>query len=91
MIHLPLYQFPGDFSRVEVVMRLIYAASRRLGAVIAGLKRRTGVKMMRRTPYPIQSLGQILSQLGFTNIQFRIFPVKSNGDLHPFIFATRQT
>jgi len=30
-----------------------------------------------------------LAGLGFGRIEFRIFPVSSNGDLHPFVLATK--
>lgn len=89
MVHLPLYQFPRDTGVLGVVMRSLYAVSRRVGVMRSDLKRRLGVKTMRGTPYPIQTLNRFLSQLGFKNIEFRIFSLKSNGDPHPFVFATK--
>jgi ubiquinone/menaquinone biosynthesis C-methylase UbiE len=88
MIHLPLYQFPS--GQIERPMGLFYAVCRRLGNVRADVKRRLGKeKIMRRTPYPIRSLNDFLADLGFTNIEFRIFPTKINGHPHPFVFATK--
>jgi ubiquinone/menaquinone biosynthesis C-methylase UbiE len=89
MVHLPLYQFPGDTSTSYVLMERLYAVSRRLGKIRADIRRHLGVKTMRGTPYPIQSLNRFLVDLGFKNIEFRIFPLMCNGDLHPFVFATK--
>ncbi|MCU1338793.1 MAG: hypothetical protein JWO19_4374 [Bryobacterales bacterium] len=88
MVHMPLYQFPID-GATGTVIRAIYALHRRLGRLRADVKRRAGVKTMRRTPYPIESLRSFLSEVGFKNTEFRIFPTKINGDLHPFVFATK--
>ena len=88
MVHLPLYQFPND-SRIEGLMRSVYSLLRAIGGIRAKVFRRIGLKLMRHTPYPIQGLGRFLSQLGFRNIEFRIFAVKSNGGFHPFVLATK--
>lgn len=89
MIHLPLYQFPVDTRRVEGLIRSFYAAYRRIGGLRAKMTRRAGARMMRGTPYPIEDLTRFLGDLGFRNIEFRIFAVKSNGGFHSFVLATR--
>ncbi len=89
MVHLPLYQFPGGTNSLNVLMECVYGVSRRLGAIRADIRRHLGVKTMRGTPYPIQSLHRFLVDLGFKNIEFRIYPLTCNGDLHPFVFATK--
>lgn len=89
MVHLPLYQFPYDSSKFGALMRSQYAVFRAIVNIRAAAKRRMGMKIMRGTPYPINSLNRYLSNLGFKNIEFRIFPLKSNGDPHPFVFATK--
>jgi len=89
MIHLPLYQFPADVGVIGFLMRSLYVVSRRVGTVRADMKRRLGVKMMRGTPYPIRALNLFLSDLGFKNVEFRLFSLKSNGDPHPFVLATK--
>jgi SAM-dependent methyltransferase len=89
MMHLPLYQFPMDTGKFGILMGRLYAVYRQLSSIRAGAKRRLGVKIMRGTSYPIRNLNLFLSDLGFKNVEFRIFPVKSNGDLHPFVFATK--
>ena len=39
--------------------------------------------------HPIGELTASLTALGFKRVEFRIFAVSSNGDMHPFVFATR--
>jgi ubiquinone/menaquinone biosynthesis C-methylase UbiE len=89
MIHFPIYQFPVDQGITGSLMAFQYVAYRALSNIRANINRRMGVKTMRGTPYPIRSLTQFLSDLGFRNIEFRIFPLKSNGEPHPFVFATK--
>ena len=89
MIHLPLYSFPYETGPLGALMRTLYAALRRISGIRADIQRRKGVKLMRGTPYPIKSLNEFLSSVGFREIEFRIFPTKLNGELHPFVFATK--
>jgi ubiquinone/menaquinone biosynthesis C-methylase UbiE len=89
MVHLPIYQFPHDPGKLGVMMSSFYSIYRRLDNIRSDAHRRLGAKIMRQTPYPIRSLHLFLADLGFKNIEFRIFPTKSNGDLHPFVFATK--
>lgn len=88
MVHLPLYEIPAG-GMTGAAMRALYSAYRWLGQTRADLRRRGAVKSMRRTPYPIGSLGSFLSGIGLKNVEFRIFPTKINGDLHPFVFAAK--
>lgn len=88
MIHLPVYQFPSQ-GRSGALMRAVYAASRFAGNLRANVKRKLGIKTMRGTHYPLRGLQAFLSELGFQNIEFRIFALTSNGDPHPFVFATK--
>jgi ubiquinone/menaquinone biosynthesis C-methylase UbiE len=89
MVHLPLHRFPGDASALHVLMECLYAVSRRLGNIRSDIKRHWGAKTMRGTSYPIQSLHRSLVDLGFQNVEFRLYPLPSNGDLHSFVFATK--
>jgi SAM-dependent methyltransferase len=89
MAGLLLYQFPVDTGVIGGLMSSEYALRRALGNIRGGVKRRLGMKTMRGTQYPIMSLRLFLSTLGFKNVEFRFLPVKSNGDLHPFVFATK--
>jgi ubiquinone/menaquinone biosynthesis C-methylase UbiE len=89
MVHLPLYQFPDVSETFGTVIAFQYAVYRALSNIKTDIKRYLGVKTMRGTPYPIKSLSLFLSSLGFKRIEFRIFPLNSNGDRHPFVFATK--
>jgi ubiquinone/menaquinone biosynthesis C-methylase UbiE len=89
MIHLPFYQFPGDIRRVEILVRLLYSAFRRLAGMRAKISRRAGARIMRETPYPVRDLTNFLRHLGFRNIEFRTFAVKVNGDFHSFVLASK--
>jgi ubiquinone/menaquinone biosynthesis C-methylase UbiE len=89
MVHLPIYEFPGKGTEAEFLFKTIWALHRVIGYARAEVKRWTGLKTMRGTPYPIGSLYAFLVALGFKNIEFRIFPTKINGDPHPFVFATK--
>jgi ubiquinone/menaquinone biosynthesis C-methylase UbiE len=88
MIHLPIYRFPY-VGRFKPLMPAQYAAYRALDNVKARIRRRMGARMMRSTPYSIESLTRFLTELGLRNVEFRIFPMKSNGDPHSFVFATK--
>lgn len=87
MVHLPIYQFPA--GKIGLPMRFFYALARSLDKIRSDVKRDLGIKFMRGTPYPIRELAVFLGDLGFKNVEFRIFATKSNNDLHPFVFATK--
>lgn len=89
MVGLPLYQFPVDTGVVGVLMTCGYALRRALSNMRAGINRRLGVKTMRGTQYPIKPLRLFLASLGFKKIEFRFFPVTSNGVHDTFVFATK--
>lgn len=89
MVHLPLYQFPHDSGPFGSLMTSQYALYQTLDNIRADIKRLLGVIMMRDTPYSIKSLSLLLTNLGFKKVEFRIFPLESNGDHHPFVFATK--
>jgi ubiquinone/menaquinone biosynthesis C-methylase UbiE len=87
MVHLPLYTFPsGPF---KPAMHILHSCARQLSNLRAEMKRRLGMPTMRGTPYSTEALYAFLAGLGFRNVEFRIFPTKSNNDLHPFVFATK--
>jgi ubiquinone/menaquinone biosynthesis C-methylase UbiE len=90
MIHLPLYQAPYDLGMFGALIRAQYAMQRSLSYLRASLSRRMGRKTMRMTSYSIPALSRFLSDIGFQNIELRIFCLKSNGALHPFVFATKK-
>lgn len=89
MVHLPLYQFPNEGGTAGYLFQVIWNLYRRFAYGYAEINRWKRVKIMRSTPYPIRSLYTFLKSLGYKNIEFRIFEVKSNLDPHPFVFATK--
>lgn len=89
MIGLPLYQFPVETGAVGALMSSGYALRRVVGNIRAVVKRQLGLRTMRGTQYPIKGLRLFLVSLGFNKIEFRIFPVTSNGLHDTFVFATK--
>ena len=89
MVGLPLYQFPADTGLVAVLLSSQYALQRAVGNVRADIKRRLGMKTMRGTQYPIKSLREFLMGLGFRKVEFRIFPVTSDGFYEAYVFAMK--
>ncbi len=89
MIHLPLYQFPSETGTSGILMRFLQAVSSHLSNVKAKIRRRLGIRGMRSTPYPILHLHQSLVDLGFVDVEFRNFSVRSNSTLHPFVLAKK--
>lgn len=89
MVQLPLYQFPRGPKVIAALMLAAHRAVRKIGFVRAEMNRRAGRKIMRVTPYPMRSLMDVLAATGFRDIEFRFFPVKSNGDLYSFVFARK--
>ncbi len=90
MAHLPLYDFPPYPRGLhQSAMRFLHSSAQKLGGVRAAFRRRTGRKLMRGTPFPLRELHAKLEKLGFTRVEFSFFPVRSNGTLHPFVFANK--
>jgi ubiquinone/menaquinone biosynthesis C-methylase UbiE len=89
MIHIPLYQFPNHGGRMAALFSAIWRLHRKIDDQRANMKRRAGSRMMRGTPYPMQTLYVFLAEVGFKNIEFRIFQTKSNGAFHSFVFVEK--
>jgi ubiquinone/menaquinone biosynthesis C-methylase UbiE len=89
MVGLPLYQFPVEAGVAGALMSSAYALRRAFGNIRAYIKRRLGMKTMRGTQYPLESLRLFLTSLGFKKIEIRIFPVTSNGLHETYVFATK--
>jgi SAM-dependent methyltransferase len=87
MIHLPLYDFPR--GPLNGPMRYSYGLLARLKNIRADWDRRRNKKIMAGTSYAIGPLAACLANLGFMNVEFRIFALKSNGSPHSFVFATK--
>lgn len=89
MIQLPIYQFPNYPAPARIIIQMLHAFTRTVGSIHADMRRRAGIKLMRMTPYSMDSLCNRLVDIGFGQVEFRVFPTKSNGVLHSFVFATK--
>lgn len=89
MVHLPIYHWPRETGITIRIFDAIHNTVNGSSLFMADLKRKRGMKLMRCTEYPLRRLYSHLKNLGFHAVEFRIFPTTSNGDLHPFIFATK--
>lgn len=92
MIHLPIYELPD--LPIAPLFRTAIALFKRVGNIRAALDRRFIEKgkwrfVMRRLRFERPQLVTDLHAIGFTRIEFRTFPVESNGDYHPFVLATK--
>jgi ubiquinone/menaquinone biosynthesis C-methylase UbiE len=89
MIQVPLYRQPYNSQRMRRIMDRFYLIFRRAGAIRADMKRRAGKKVMRVTSYSIESSMDALGAIGFKDIEFRFFQIRSNGELYSFVFASK--
>jgi ubiquinone/menaquinone biosynthesis C-methylase UbiE len=91
MIHLPIYRWPAMHGLFERIYKLRRAAGQWRAAVNRFLiSQNVGKPTMRGTIYPVDYFYRVLPALGFEDIEIRIFPTKSNGGLHPFVFARKR-
>jgi len=91
MIQLPICAWPSGIGKV---IPLLYRLRRTVGDLRARLNRyliqRFILKpIMRMTSYPVEYFYKTLGELGYTDIEISIFPTKSNGGLHHFVFAKK--
>jgi ubiquinone/menaquinone biosynthesis C-methylase UbiE len=89
MIQIPLYRQPYNAPAMRKIMDKFYGLFRQLGRIRADMKRRAGKKVMRVTSYSIESSMDALGAIGFKDIEFRFFQIRSNGELYSFVFARK--
>jgi ubiquinone/menaquinone biosynthesis C-methylase UbiE len=89
MIQIPLYRQPYNSKSMARIMDTVYGLFRQLGRIRADMKRRAGKKVMRVTAYSIESSMDTLGAIGFKEIEFRFFQIRSNGELYSFVFASK--
>lgn len=92
MIHLPLYDLPD--TKVSTLFPPIIAFTKRLSDLKAAVDRHYLLKgkwkpVMRRLRFDRPHLLHQLQEVGYSRIEFRMFPVQSNGSYHEFMFATK--
>lgn len=94
MIHLPAYQLPD--MPISSFFRPLISLVKRLGDIRAAANRRMLAKgkwkfVMRRLRYEREALIHSLGSIGFKDIEFRFFAVRSNGAFHEFLFARKDS
>jgi ubiquinone/menaquinone biosynthesis C-methylase UbiE len=89
MIQIPLYRQPYNSSSMRRLMDKAYRCYRLLGSLRVNVKRRTGRPVMRVSSYSIESTIDALTAIGFRDIEFRFFQIRSNGELYSFVFARK--
>jgi SAM-dependent methyltransferase len=93
MIHVPLYDLPG--ARVSKILAPVVSLAKRLSDLKAAIDRRKIRKgkwtpVMRMLRFDRRHLLRELQDIGFSNIEFKMFAVQSNNDYHEFVFATKR-
>lgn len=92
MIHIPLHAFPppGPYTRLA---RLLYGLNKVLASTKAVIKRemmrRFGTPFMRGLSYELDTLFVDLQAIGFRDVEFVTFHVKSNDHLHSCALGTK--
>jgi hypothetical protein len=65
------------------------SVSKQIGTLKAAVNRKRGKLIMRGLPCERSWLAQRLSEMGFRNIEFRTFQVRSNQSWHDFVLAEK--
>lgn len=86
-IHLPLFVFPA--SPLQSLMRTGLKFQKAISQWRATLRRAFHLPLMRRLSFEIGPLTKELGAMGFESVEFCMFHMKSNRDLHPVLFATK--
>jgi len=92
MVHLPIFELPD--LPLAPLFRSAIAVYKKLGNVRAAFDRQLLLRgnwtfVMRRLRFERPQVVNELKRIGFGRIEFRNFPVRSNGDYHPFVLATK--
>ncbi len=92
MVHLPLYNLPS--SKISFLFKHGISLLKWGSDVRAAINRRHLLKgewkpVMRSLRFDRDRLLHQLREIGFADIEFHSFPVKSNGSYHEFVFATK--
>jgi ubiquinone/menaquinone biosynthesis C-methylase UbiE len=95
MVHLPIHSFPIAAGKLLSGMRLLYSARKKVGNVRAALRRLASSLIdakptIRGLSYEMVWVLELLRGLGFTDVEFAFFPVRSNNVIHSFVFARKE-
>jgi ubiquinone/menaquinone biosynthesis C-methylase UbiE len=88
MVHMPLHTFPleGKFSKLA---RAGYQLNIALAILKSRIKRAVGRMFMRGISHETAALFAALQQIGFSQVEFVTFPVRTNNHLHPCVLGTK--
>ena len=93
MVHLPVHQHPGIswiINKWNAASYKAYNAALNARAVVKrALMRYGGRPYVHNISYEIRTLHRDLKSLGFQRVELSIFPVRTNGDLHPCVMGTK--
>lgn len=91
MIHLPIFQWHPETPRIFIKLIQIRKHIKNSTMWIRRRLIQSGLSkpMMQSLKYPIDYFYKYLPLYGFTNIEISLFSVKSNGGVHPFVFAQK--
>jgi len=87
MIHLPIYSLPD--SPLQGAMRGLISAYKHVGTLKAEIDRLRSKMIMRGLPYERSWLAERLTVIGFRQVEFRTFQVKSNQSWHDFVLGEK--
>jgi SAM-dependent methyltransferase len=93
-VHLPLFAWPALGTRLAKGYDVSYRLVRRLGDLRAAvvrwqIRRGHDAKLMRGRAYNLDWLRQNLSGIGFADVEFSAYAVRSNGGMHTFVLARK--
>jgi ubiquinone/menaquinone biosynthesis C-methylase UbiE len=92
MIHLPIYNWP-NYPRLYNVTQSVISL---LQNSIVSMKR-VAIKLglwlpvMKLLHFDMEWIDKRMKEIGFQDIEYRYFRVKSNGSMHPFMFAAKRS
>lgn len=93
MIHLPLHQFSAVNRKFTRLIRAEYGAYQRLANIKALFRRwqlkRWGRPYMHGVSFELDVLDSDLLAIGFEQVEFVFFPVRTNGSLHSCVLARK--
>jgi SAM-dependent methyltransferase len=88
MIHVPLYEWPG-VGRIASLMGVFHSFLVLASNILARIKRRLGVNLMRGIACRSSWLRGQLIDIGFTNVEFGFFETSRLHAVHSFVFARK--
>ena len=95
MVHLPIHIYPAGIRNkfaelCDFMHRRLLQPALAMNSSIQRLRmKRGGTPPMHATSYELSALFNSLVEIGFERVEIIAFSTRSNGALHPFVFATK--